>query len=153
MTPIEAELLFARALVLIGLYGFLGLVGLAAWRDLRVAASGRQRERDDVAARLIVLDGGASDRAPGTQFPLRAVTNIGRDLDNDIVLADATISGRHALLTRRDGAWWIEDLGSRNGVAVNRAAIGAAVPFVVRSGDAIALGAVRLRLVCPDDGA
>lgn len=153
MTASEAELVIARALVLIGLYGFLALVGLAAWRDLRAAGRGARGVRSAAGARLIVLDGGASDRAPGTQFELRPVTGIGRDLDNDVVLADATISGRHAVLTRRDGAWWIEDLGSRNGVRVNQASIGPAAPYVVRSGDAITLGAVRLRLVCPDDAA
>lgn len=153
MTPIEAELLFVRALVLLGLYGFIGLVGLAAWRELRQTRRARSIEGASTAARVIVLDGGTSDRAPGTQFALGTVARLGRDLDNDIVLADPTISGRHALLVRRDGAWWIEDLGSRNGTEVNRTRLSPAVPFVVRSGDAIGIGAVKVRLICPDEGA
>lgn len=153
MTPIEAELLFVRALVLIGLYAFIGLAGVAAWRELRLARRSAPAAVGAHAARLIVLEAGASDRAPGTQFAVGPIARIGRDFDNDIVLADPTISGHHALFVRRDGGWWIEDLGSRNGVDVNRTRLTAAVPFVVRSGDTVGLGAVRLRLVCPDENA
>lgn len=153
MTPIEAELLFARALVLIGLYTFIALAGVAAWRELRLARRAAPAARGALGARLIVLEGGASDRMPGTQFGIGAIARIGRDLDNDVVLADPTISGRHALVAHRDGGWWIEDLGSRNGVEVNRTRLQAAVPFVLRSGDTVLLGAVRLRLVCPDESA
>ena len=153
MTPIEAELLFARALVLIGLYAFIGLAGYAAWRELRQARRATPAARGMHAARLIVLEGGASDRMPGTQFGIGPIVRIGRDIDNDVVLADPTISGRHALLARRDGGWWIEDLGSRNGVEVNRTRLSAGMPFGVRSGDTVGLGAVRLRLVCPDETA
>lgn len=152
MTPIEAELLVARAVVLVGLYAFIAVVGALAWRELRLARRAPAAGRRVHTARLIVLHGGDSDRAPGTQFPLANVVRIGRDLDNDIVLADPTISSRHALLARHDGAWWIEDLGSRNGVEVNGARLVPTVPFVVRSGDSVGIGGVRARLVCPEDG-
>lgn len=152
MTPIEVELLLARALVLIGLYAFLAIIGVMAWRELRLERRAPGTAKGANAARLIVLHGADSDRAPGTQFPLSSVVRIGRDLDNDIVLADPTISSRHAVLTRRDGAWWIEDLGSRNGVEVNGAPLAPTVPFVVRSGDSIGIGAVRARFVCTEDG-
>lgn len=44
---------------------------------------------------------------------------IGRAGDNDVVLADAQVSRRHALLFRQGDDWWLNDLGSRNGVRVN----------------------------------
>ena len=44
---------------------------------------------------------------------------LGRHPDNDIVLGDRSISKFHARLECHNGAWAIEDLGSRNGVKIN----------------------------------
>lgn len=45
---------------------------------------------------------------------------LGLDPGNDIVLPDMLVSRRHAaFLVKRDGACWIQDLGSRNGTYVN----------------------------------
>lgn len=45
---------------------------------------------------------------------------IGRCEEADIILHDALSSRQHAQLRWEDGSfWWIEDLGSRNGVLVN----------------------------------
>jgi pSer/pThr/pTyr-binding forkhead associated (FHA) protein len=42
--------------------------------------------------------------------------NIGRHDSRDIRLQrDSFVSRNHALLTLRDGRWWLTDLGSRNG--------------------------------------
>jgi len=147
LSALEAQLLFLRMILLVLLYAFLGGVGLVLWRDLR---SARRRDAAPPAppgTRLIVIDAGASDRPPGSALPARAVTAIGRDLDNDVVINDPTISGRHAVLNRRDAAWWLEDLGSTNGTFVNDQRLGRAAPAVVRSGDVVQFGAVRLRLV------
>lgn len=45
---------------------------------------------------------------------------LGRDPGCDVVLAEPTVSRRHARLHFRDGTWVVRDLGSRNGTAVNR---------------------------------
>lgn len=45
---------------------------------------------------------------------------IGRALDNDIVLNQAVVSRRHARIELRGRKAWVIDLGSRNGVFVNR---------------------------------
>jgi pSer/pThr/pTyr-binding forkhead associated (FHA) protein len=120
------------------------------WRDLR--AAGRvlaDKGAELPGARLIVLDGGASDRAPGSAFKLAPVTAIGRDLDNDLVFVDATVSGRHTVINLREGAWWVEDLGSTNGTVVNGQRLRVGTPAIARSGDVIEIGGVRLRLVTP----
>ena len=58
-------------------------------------------------------------------WPPEAVqfATIGRNADNEIVLEDPRVSGRHARLVRilPDGETWIEDLGSSNGTALNAA--------------------------------
>jgi pSer/pThr/pTyr-binding forkhead associated (FHA) protein len=55
--------------------------------------------------------------AGGEQFPLRggAATSIGRALDNDIVVADASVSRHHASIECRNGGFVLRDLASQNG--------------------------------------
>jgi pSer/pThr/pTyr-binding forkhead associated (FHA) protein len=49
---------------------------------------------------------------------LRGRTRLGRDSDNHVVLDDERVSLHHALITVRDGVYWVEDLGSTNGTFV-----------------------------------
>jgi hypothetical protein len=44
---------------------------------------------------------------------------VGRDFGCDIVLADMTVSRRHARLLFSDGLWTLRDLDSTNGTSVN----------------------------------
>lgn len=44
---------------------------------------------------------------------------IGRDPANSIVISDASVSSRHARITRDEDGFVVEDLGSRNGTFVN----------------------------------
>jgi hypothetical protein len=44
---------------------------------------------------------------------------LGRSRECDITLEDANVSRRHAEVRHEDGAWWIVDLGSTNGMEVN----------------------------------
>ncbi|MEM0371249.1 MAG: FHA domain-containing protein [Ignisphaera sp.] len=44
---------------------------------------------------------------------------IGRDPDCDIVVADPFVSRKHAKIFYRDGKWFIEDVGSKNGTYVD----------------------------------
>lgn len=55
--------------------------------------------------------------AGGQQFPLRAgaATRIGRALDNDIVVPDASVSRHHASIECRNGGFVLRDLESQNG--------------------------------------
>ncbi|MGK0224113.1 MAG: pSer/pThr/pTyr-binding forkhead associated (FHA) protein [Limisphaerales bacterium] len=49
---------------------------------------------------------------------------IGRHANNDIVIADKSVSKTHAQIMPLNGLWMIEDLGSSNGVKVNGKRIG-----------------------------
>ena len=122
------------------LYVFLWAVVRVLLRDLRAAA----REPGAEIGRLVVLASPSGEPVVGAAFSLDAVTTLGRDVNATIVLDDEFVSGRHAALTYRGRAWYVEDLGSTNGTFVNGSAVDgtAAVGF----GDELQLGNVRLRL-------
>jgi pSer/pThr/pTyr-binding forkhead associated (FHA) protein len=75
---------------------------------------------------------------PGQVFPLeKVVTNIGRAIDNDVVLDDERASRYHARITWAAGTFSIEDLGSRNGTQVKGQRLAAAQSL--QTGDVISL--------------
>ena len=55
----------------------------------------------------------------GKQFPLEKDVEVGRSAENGVSMPDAGVSRRHAKLTRRSGGWYVQDLGSQNGTALN----------------------------------
>jgi len=77
--------------------------------------------------------------AGGQQFALRAgaPTRIGRALDNDIVLGDASVSRHHASIEYRSGAFVLRDLGSQNGTWVGGKRV---LEAPLGRGDALRLG-------------
>ena len=74
----------------------------------------------------------------------KELVHIGRSPAADIVLDDASVSRRHALVARRGEQTVILDDRSLNGVAVNGTRVGEAV---LNDGDAVAVGRVQLRFV------
>ena len=71
------------------------------------------RRQQSSSPRTLVVTQGA---LTGTSLPLReAGTVIGRNPECALVLDDDFASGRHAKIFHRDGAWFVEDLGSTNG--------------------------------------
>ena len=78
-------------------------------------------------------------------FSLTAdLMHIGRSPAADIVLDDASVSHRHALIAQRGERTVILDDRSLNGVAVNGTRVGEAE---LHDGDTIAVGRVQLRFV------
>jgi pSer/pThr/pTyr-binding forkhead associated (FHA) protein len=89
--------------------------------------SGSKSNGSGVAHATLTIERGDS---PGTEF--RLVNNdstIGRwdadngifpDVDLDAFDSDAKVSRRHARILRKEGKYFIEDLGSTNGTYVNR---------------------------------
>ena len=85
------------------------------------------------------------DEGKTTVVPLaRDEMTIGRLEGNTIRLTERNISRKHARLTRQNGALFIEDLTSFNGVRVNGTKI--ASPTPLREGDEVQLGDYKLVL-------
>ncbi len=69
-------------------------------------------------AALVVRAGGGR---VGESFALDGDRmTIGRRPDSDVFLDDVTVSRDHALLVKRSGDYYLDDLGSLNGTYVNR---------------------------------
>ncbi len=135
-------LLVLRILLAVLLYAFLAAVLLMLWRDLRQATVTIEVTRP--GGRLLVLHAADDKLAVGVTFPLQTVTSIGRSPANTIPIPDTFASGQHALLTWREGQWWLEDQDSRNGTLLNDARIDS--PTVVSAGDVIGVGRAKLKL-------
>jgi predicted component of type VI protein secretion system len=67
---------------------------------------------------------------------------IGRSKRCDFVVDDANVSRRHCELSLKDGDWFIADLQSTNGVAVNGRSVSSTR---LAPGDEITLGTAKLR--------
>ena len=129
-----------RLLFLGALYAFLWMVVRALIRDLRSASREPMRE----LGRLVVVASPSGEPPPGATFALDAITSLGRDVNNSIVLDDEFASASHAVLTYRGRAWYVEDIGSTNGTFVNGSQVDGLAPIAF--GDEIQIGHARLRL-------
>ncbi len=129
-----------RILFLVLLYLVLFRVMRTLLRDLRAAA----RQTGVALGRLVVVASPGGEPLMGRSFDLDAITTLGRDVNNAIVIEDPFASSDHAVLTYRGRGWYVEDLGSTNGTFVNGRVVTAVAPLGF--GDELAIGQVRLRL-------
>jgi adenylate cyclase len=98
-------------------------------------------------ASLVLLD---KDDA-GHRFSIeKNEMTIGRKPENDFLVANVMVSGRHAKLTRNNNQFFIADLNSTNGTFVNGVRI--MMPTEIKHRDHISLGAVEL-IFLEDDNA
>jgi len=82
----------------------------------------------------------------------KAFQTIGRTPDNDIVLAHAQVSSRHAVLEKAGGQVFIQDRGSANGTFVKGQRIAPGVKVPVQHGERIYLGPMPLVIHMPEEG-
>lgn len=143
MDPTLLAIWVIRLLFLGLLYLFLWAVVRVLLRDLRAAAREPARE----IGRLVIVECPSGEPPAGTTFRLDAVTTLGRDVNNTIVLEDEFVSTSHAALTYRGRAWYLEDFASTNGTYVNGHPVEGVV--AVAFGDELQFGQVRTRLERP----
>lgn len=132
MTP-GLVLLVIRVLMSLILYAFLGTLLLFLWKEI-------QSDRSLVLSPppAVLVFGEDLDRE--SKYALLDNNRIGRAADNSLVITDETVSAHHARLSFQEAQWWLEDLGSRNGTAVN--GIPLEGPLVVTYGDQISFGRI-----------
>jgi hypothetical protein len=86
----------------------------------------------------------APDERKARTFRLSGPLEVGRAETCQVRLEDTYISQVHARLFARDGAWFVEDLGSTNGTYVNDHRVQA--PVEVHPGDIVRIGKTLLEL-------
>ncbi len=72
----------------------------------------------------------------------RPVLTIGRGVESDVVINEASISRLHAQVLRQANGDYVQDLASRNGTKVNDEPLQA--PRLLQQGDIVCLGEVRM---------
>ena len=97
------------------------------------------KDDEENSARLVYAGNESEEKFPLT----RRENRIGRDLSNEIVLHDAQISKRHAVIIRDGDRYRIEDSGSKNGVFVDGKKI--ELPTVIEHGSLLKRGATLLK--------
>jgi hypothetical protein len=140
MDGFEVSIWIIRLVFLALLYVFLFGIARTLLRDLGAAG----REPTSELGRLVVVASPAGEPPEGTSLAVDAITTIGRDVNNAIVVDDQFASSEHAVLTFRGRTWYVEDLKSTNGTFVNGSPVDGVAPLGY--GDEIQLGQVRLRL-------
>ncbi len=92
---------------------------------------------------LLILKGAGI----GARYLLDAAqTKLGRDMSNEIILDDITVSRSHALISKSNG-YRLKDLGSLNGSYVNAVAV---KESVINPGDEVQIGKYHLTLFIGD---
>jgi hypothetical protein len=86
-------------------------------------------------------------RTPSLALSVTGTITVGRSRASDCVIAEPTVSRRHAVLRHADGAWYLRDLRSMNGTRVNGVRVLEEVE--VRPGDRVTFGGVSYRLDAP----
>lgn len=125
---IEADLVDRRGVV----------VGEGGQNTMALPAQAAGSPGSAVPAAMVVVLG-----ARRITVAVARTISIGRDLDNDIIVDDSSVSRHHARLVPRGDHWMLEDLKSTHGTFVNSHRTSASL---LRPGDRVQIGRVQARL-------
>jgi hypothetical protein len=102
-------------------------------------AGGLAQSELEAGQALLVVQRGPN---AGSKFLIdKDVTTTGRHPESDIFLDDVTVSRRHAEFRRKDGRFYIHDVGSLNGTYVNRQRV---EETELATGDELQIGKFKL---------
>jgi len=129
-----------RALLAASLYAFLAWAFYSLWRDI-------SQEGNLLASRRVPPIGLTilrPEAAPEVRHFSTPELTIGRDPACECPVEDDSVSARHARLHHHHGQWWLEDLGSTNGVLLNQQKL--VMPTVLMNGDEFSCGETRFTI-------
>jgi hypothetical protein len=132
--------LIFRVLLVIALYGFLGVILISLWRQLM--SQTRKAIHADIPDLVLEPLGFSSQR---TEIHDRARVTIGRDPQCDLHFEDLELSSQHTCLSYHHRQWWVEDLQSTNGTYLNGQKI--TEPVVLVSQDIIRCGYKEWKII------
>ena len=84
----------------------------------------------------------------GQEFNLAGDATVGRLDSCDLAIHDSSVSRQHARISRFDGGYRIQDLGSTNGTMVNGTRVSS--PQLLNRGDIVTFGSVDFRYEPPE---
>lgn len=141
---IDLLLFLLRIVSALLLLAMVGALFWFIWRDYRITLSQINANRRAYGNLVAMREVDGVYVMVGDIYPLMPLTSLGRSPTNSIQVNDNFASSEHALIARRNGQWWLEDRGSRNGTTLNNAMINRVV--VITSGDIIGIGNMRYRV-------
>ncbi|HKP86577.1 MAG TPA: FHA domain-containing protein [Blastocatellia bacterium] len=91
-----------------------------------------------------------SPGAPEFEAEIRGEASIGRAPDNLVCIDDRMVSAYHAVIEKRGEAFWLSDLGSRNGTTLNGEPVTA--ERRLKDGDSISVAGIAAIAFRSDEG-
>lgn len=140
----EIVLFILRLISSLLLLALLIALFIILWQEYRRTATTLEAQRRSYGNLVMLREIDGRYLKTGEQFPLLPITSLGRSPTNTIPINDNFASSEHALVTMRNGQWWLEDRKSRNGTMLNDVPV--TQPMVITEGDIIGIGNIRLRL-------
>jgi Mg-chelatase subunit ChlD len=102
-------------------------------------------------AELIDADNIITNTSVSLSLPLdKKVIRIGRDLSNDVVIPNQSVSSFHATIEYKTGYYYLEDHRSTNGTKLNKKLIRENTSMRLKSGDIIHFADCEFRFLVPD---
>lgn len=119
-----------------------------------VASQGEETDPNLVATQMMLIKRaylvGTAEPFNDSHFDLiKECTQLGRSQESDIVLTEASVSGKHAEICRSSDGWVIKDLNSTNGTYLNEQKVTTAK---LKDGDLLRMGRMELRFVDDEEG-
>ena len=106
-----------------------------------VSKPGRGGRRAKPPKKLVIA---AEGKRKAATLPLEGALQVGRADECDVRLDDTYVSQFHARIFNRDGAWFVEDLGSTNGTFLNDRKVTS--PAALSAGDRVRAGRTVLEI-------
>ena len=106
--------------------------------DPRSTVISSQTEQNEVYQIQIQFTNGP---LAGQSFLVNNGMSIGRASDNDLVIAENTVSGKHCRLDFAQNQYYVNDLGSTNGTVVNGEKVS---KCALKQGDKMSLGSIEI---------